>query len=341
MDDLVVAYSGNLSRGGLFLKSEELLPVGTIVQITLELPDDGPEIAVACTVVFTRDTGLRGMGVKFNDPDEQTKARVEQFIIGAAPEAHTSSLPPAERRVLDIVVVDDDPIQSKRAADAFRERGDTVRTARDGLEGLALCIKKAPDAVLTDVQMPKMDGWQLVRMLRARPAFANMPIVFLTTLANESDRLLGYRLGVDDYLPKPYEPSELVTRVDRIVLRSTQQQLQVAGAEKGRSLSGDLEQVGMPSILAFLEVERRSGELSVGPDVTGRIVIREGRPLRAEVSRQSETATGRQAFFALLDVARGRFDFHESELEGPDEIGAGISALLLEHARLRDEQPAP
>lgn len=339
MDDLVVAYSGNLSRGGLFLKSDELLPVGTVVSITLELPDGGPEIAVPCTVVFTRDTGLRGMGVKFNDHDEETKNRIEQFIIGAAPSS-PSSMPPSERRVLDIVVVDDDPIQSKRAADAFRERGDTVRTARDGLEGLALCLKKSPDAVLTDVQMPKMDGWQLVRMLRARPAFAGMPIIFLTTLSSETDRLLGYRIGVDDYLPKPYDTAELVSRVQSAVKRAARHG-QAAGSDKARSLSGDLEQVGMPSILAFLEVERRSGELSVGSDVTGRIVLREGRPVRAELSQKSEKSTGRQAFFGLLDVASGRFDFHEGELEAePDEIGAGVSALLLEHARLRDEQPA-
>jgi uncharacterized protein (TIGR02266 family) len=335
MDDLVVAYSGNLSRGGLFLKSEELLPVGTVVTITIELPDGGPELKVPCSVVFARDTDVRGMGVKFNDPDEQTKQRIEAFIISAAasmgePEAGQKP------RILDIVVIDDDPIQSARAAESFRSRGHTVRTARDGLEGLALCLKKTPDVVLTDVQMPKMDGWQLVRMLRARPAFAKVPIIFLTTLKSEEDRLLGYRLGVDDYLPKPYELSELASRVDRVVLRAEKHEKEAAA--DGRSLTGDLEQVGLPSILSFLEVERRSGELRVGGLASsGRIWLREGRPLRAEVGERGATASGREAFYALLDVTAGRFDFHESESEGPDEIGAGVSALLLEHARLKDE----
>ncbi len=335
MDELVVAYSSNLSRGGLFLKSEELLPVGARVMLTLELPDDGPELSVACVVVFTRDTGLRGMGVKFDDPDEVTKQRVEAFIIGAAPSSTELAVAPVAR-ALDVVVVDDEPLQSARAAEGFRARGHTVRTARDGLEGLALCLKKTPDVVLTDVQMPKMDGWQLLRMLRARPALAHVPVIFLTSLKSEADRLLGYRLGVDDYLPKPYELGELASRVDRAVLRAEQQAK--AAAADGRSLTGDLEQVGMPSILSFLEIERRSGELDVyvGAAVSGRIWLGEGRPLRAEIDARPELR-GREAFFSLLDVTAGRFDFREGQSEGPDEIGAGISALLLEHARLEDE----
>jgi CheY-like chemotaxis protein len=172
-------------------------------------------------------------------------------------------------------------------------------------------------------------------MLRARPAFVRVPIIFLTTLKSEEDRLLGYRLGVDDYLPKPYELSELASRVDRVVLRAEKHEKEAAA--DGRGLTGDLEQVGLPSILSFLEVERRSGELRVSGAVSGRVWLREGRPLRAELGERGATASGRQAFYALLDVTVGRFDFHESESEGPDEIGAGISALLLEHARLKDE----
>lgn len=341
LDDLVVAFSGNLSRGGLFLKSEQLLPVGSEVTVTLELPDGGPELQVPCAVVFTRSTDVCGMGLRFTEPDNVTRERIEAFILKAAPNSEELRAE-ATRRALDVVVVDDDPIQVKRASSAFRERGDTVRTARDGLEGLALCLKKTPDVVLTDVQMPKMDGWQFVRMLRSRPAFNHVAIIFLTSLASEDDRWLGYRLGVDDYLPKPYELEELLTRVDRAVLRAEQQAQPSADAEDapGRSLSGELEQVSIASILSFLEMERRSGELRIGSNLRGTIWLRDGRPVRtrlADASAESTECSGREAIFRLLSVSAGRFDFHEGDVEGPDELEIGVSALLLEHARLRDE----
>ncbi len=336
MDDLVIAFSGNLSRGGLFIKTDQLLPTGSEVTLTLELPDGAPEIQVPCNVVFVRDQGVRGMGVKFIDPDDQTRKRIEWFIINAAPSSEELQAQAATRK-LDVVVVDDDPLQSKAAAEAFRARGDTVRVARDGLEGLALCLKQKPDVVLTDVQMPKMDGWQMVRMLRAREAFAKLPIVFLTTLSSEADRLVGYRLGVEDYLEKPYDPSDLLTRVDRVVLRAEQQSA-LEPSSVGEGLSGDLVQVGMASILSFLEVERRTGVLRVGPATNGRIWISEGRPLQAEAHAPEGPLQGRDAINSLLDAKAGRFEFREEPVACADEIQSTLSGLLLEHARLSDER---
>src|SRR5690606_37993870 len=84
-DELVVAFSGTLTRGGLFLKSEQLLPVGSEVTVTLELPDGGPELQVPCAVVFTRSTDVRGMGLRFAGPDNVTRERIEAFILSAAP----------------------------------------------------------------------------------------------------------------------------------------------------------------------------------------------------------------------------------------------------------------
>jgi uncharacterized protein (TIGR02266 family) len=340
MDDLVVAYSGNLSRGGLFLATDKLQPVGSVVRLQLELPDGGQEIVVPCTVAFVRNaaegTAPAGMGVKFIDPDDLTRRRLEWFIINSAPEPGQISSSRFTRR-LNVVVADDDPLHAQAAAEPFRARGDQVRIARDGLEALAQCLKQKADVLLSDVEMPRMDGWQFLRLVRARPALANTPVVFLTRLSGEEDRLHGYRLGVDDYINKPSDPSELLARVDRAVIRA-EQQAKGAPAPESNTLRGDLEQVSVASVLAFLEVEKKTGVLRVGPSVNGRIYVVQGVVVGADVEGQPKTMSARDLLFHLLDVKLGRFEFFATAVARADQIGLSTTNLLLAHAAQRDER---
>jgi uncharacterized protein (TIGR02266 family) len=343
MDDLVVAYSGNLSRGGLFLSTDKLLPLGSVVRIQLELPDGGPEIQVPCRVAFLRDRAEAersgapsGMGVKFIDPDDLTRRRLEWFIVNSVPEPGQLVSPVAER-TLDVVIVDDDPLQAQAAAEPFKKRGDVVRVARDGLEGLAACLKKRPDVLLSDVEMPRMDGWQFLRLVRARPALATVPMIFLTRLSSEEDRLLGYRLGVDDYINKPPDPSELVARAERAIMRAEQQRGSIVPPAPN-SLRGDLEQVSVASILGFLEMEKKTGILRVGSETFGRIYLVDGRPVAVDVDGSASDSTARARLFQLLDAKRGRFEFTAEPVTRTDEIGMAATTLLLEHARTQDER---
>jgi uncharacterized protein (TIGR02266 family) len=338
MDDFVVAYSSNLSRGGLFLKTNRLQPKGSSLDLVIHLPDGQADVRVPCVVVYVRDGTdgkAMGMGLKFLDPDETVRRRLEWFIINSTPD-ESELRAQAMTRQLDVVVVDDDVRMADRAAAGFLARGDVVRIARDGLDGLAACLKQVPDVILSDVQMPRMDGWQMVRQLRARASLARVPVLFLTSLSSEHDRLIGYRLGVDDYLTKPVDPEDVVTRVDRAVLRAAQIQQSDGEAERD-ALRGDLAQVSIQSVLAFLEVERRSGVLRIGPEVNGRLDLRDGRVIRASLEEGGfENAI--ETMFALLDVRVGRFEFVTSDVDGPDEIELPISNLLLEHARRHDEE---
>jgi CheY-like chemotaxis protein len=277
------------------------------------------------------------MGVRFVDPDQLACRRLEWFILNSTPEPGQIGTGPRARK-LKVVIVEDDPLQSRAAAAPFEERGDEVRICQDGLEALGSCLHAPPDAILSDVQMPKLDGWQLLRMLRARPTLAKTPVLFLTQLASEEDRLKGYRLGVDDYIPKPYDASELVARTDRAVVRSDQHQ-QAAMPADVDALQGDLEQVSLQSILAFLEVERRTGVLRVGPVTNAFIYVREGQPVRVERHGSEVDATSKELLFDLLGLSVGRFDFRPAEVSGPDEIGMRTSAILLEYAKFSDEEP--
>ncbi len=243
--------------------------------------------------------------------------------------------PPGPREgALDVVVVDDDARWREVAAQPFRARGDRVRTTADGLAALAMCVEDPPDVILTDVQMPRMDGWQLLRLIRARPELASVPVVFLTSLDGDAERLRGYQLGVDAYLPKPFHQEELLIRVRRLVRKAV-----TADADLGKSgLRGEIEHVAPASLLGFLEIEKKTGVLLVvGASVT-RLFIKDGRALRAEVEGRGPKRGSRAVLLSLLDWTSGQFEFTEQEVNEKDELGTSISNILLEHARLADER---
>lgn len=116
-----------------------------------------------------------------------------------------------------ILLVDDDPNILQVAGFAIEKAGFRVLTAKDGKQGLELFHGKAPCLVVLDIVMPEMDGIEVCRELRRESA---VPVIFLTSMDDEIDRIVGLELGADDYLTKPFSPRELVARI-RAVLRRT------------------------------------------------------------------------------------------------------------------------
>src|SRR6185295_9148076 len=123
-----------------------------------------------------------------------------------------------------ILIVDDDPWILRMVSTLLEKRGYGIFTAQDGEEGLRRAEEIKPDLVITDVMMPKMDGWELVRAMRARPPLALTPVLFLTALSGEEDRIRGFRLGADDFLPKPFRFEELDLRVANALKKRQQTQ---------------------------------------------------------------------------------------------------------------------
>ena len=245
------------------------------------------------------------------------------------------SIPASVRapEVLDVLVVDDDPRWREYSAEPFLRRGDRVRTVSDGLEALSMCVSDPPDVVLTDVNMPRMDGWQLLRMIRARPNLGGVPVVFLTSLTGDEERLQGYQLGVDAYIPKPFHPDERLMRVHRVVRRRRQAE----ESDTAGTLRGDLDNVSAASLLSFLAVERKTGILLVVSDRVARVFMREGRALRVEMEGDGPALSSRDGLLAILDWQAGQFEFSLDRVGGADEIRSAISALVLDHAQQQDE----
>ena len=132
--------------------------------------------------------------------------------IDAAPATAPNS--PMTRSVL---VVDDDPHIRQLLAFAFEKAGLTVREAGDGEEALAQVARAMPDLVVLDINMPRMDGLEVCRRLRAT---SEVPVLFLSSRDEEFDRVLGIELGADDYVVKPFSPREVVARANAILRRT-------------------------------------------------------------------------------------------------------------------------
>ena len=155
-----------------------------------------------------------------------------------------------------LLLVDDEPGLRKATQAYLEEESFSVETANDGEEGWEKAQQLLPDLVISDVMMPRLDGYGLLARLREDERLAGTPVVFLTAKGMTADRIAGFMAGVDDYIPKPFDPDELVARVRSVLAR--QQRLlteaaRFADADMGqlarqiteiRSLLGQGEQGG-------------------------------------------------------------------------------------------------
>lgn len=138
-----------------------------------------------------------------------------------------------------VLVVDDDPHIRDLLAFALRKAGLAVREAADGEAALADLDAHPSDLVVLDINMPRLDGLETCRRIRAR---SDLPVLFLSSRDDEIDRILGIELGADDYVVKPFSPREVVARVAAILRRTarTPPPLPSGGVEHN-SLSLDAE----------------------------------------------------------------------------------------------------
>ena len=120
---------------------------------------------------------------------------------------------------IKILVVDDESRMRKLVKDFLTHKDFQVVEAGDGEEALDVFFdNKDISLVILDVMMPKMDGWQVCREIRQ---YSKVPIIMLTAKADERDELLGYELGIDEYITKPFSPKILVARVEAVLRRTS------------------------------------------------------------------------------------------------------------------------
>ena len=117
---------------------------------------------------------------------------------------------------LRILVVDDDERIINFLRSKLKATGYEVFTAGNGIEGLEQAQSQEPELIVLDLIMPKMDGLEMLKELRC---FSTVPVIILTAKGADADKIKGLQLGADDYLPKPFNPDELVARIEAVKRR--------------------------------------------------------------------------------------------------------------------------
>jgi chemosensory pili system protein ChpA (sensor histidine kinase/response regulator) len=138
--------------------------------------------------------------------------------------ADASVRPTRDERIFAMVV--DDSITVRRVTQRLLERnGMRVLTAKDGVDAMALLQEHVPDVILLDIEMPRMDGYEVAAHVRNDPRLVDVPIIMITSRVGEKHRARAIELGVDDYLGKPYQESQLLDAIEPLVLARRRQPL--------------------------------------------------------------------------------------------------------------------
>lgn len=343
-DDFVVEYTDHIRQGWLVLPLEMSEHVGSPVRLKVRLPDGQTAFlegnAVSAGPVPGGADGEEGTLVKLGTIAAEQREVMEGCISGMAGPAAEQGAVDADEEPLNVLLVDDSISIRVEVAEALRAAGIRVRVAENGLIALSAALKKLPDIILSDVEMPVMDGWTFLRVARQRQRLSHIPIVFFTRLSDDLSRLQGYKMGVDDYLPKSTPPAEIVARLRGVLARRAQGPAAVPETGGG-GLRGELQHVGLGSLLSFIESERRTGELTVTQSGDSSVLtVRDGR--LQGVQNLGKFKHEHDRVFELLAWTSGEFDFVPGDVpEAADgELCTPISYLLMEHARREDEDAA-
>ncbi len=120
-----------------------------------------------------------------------------------------------------ILVIEDEASTSKLLSHILRREGYQVHTARTGPEGLRLAHEVQPDLIILDIVLPGMDGYEVCRYLRADPDTEKVPILMLTAMGRPADQRVGFEMGADDYITKPFVLADLLNRIRSIFFFSS------------------------------------------------------------------------------------------------------------------------
>ena len=255
-----------------------------------------------------------------------------------------------------VLVVDDDLWIQRTTASVLGQQGHQVSLAGDAPSAFALASRIRPDVVVTTVSLPALDGWSWWERLRALPACAHTPIVFLLPPGDAAAEVSGAE-PTDQQLRKPFRGEDLERTIVEVLgeqpvdtatsepalpqrpQRSVDPHKPSAGHRPLSAMRGELDQISLSSVLVVLEMERKNGILLIEHvRETGRLFLRRGRIIRAAIDEPA--LTGALAVYRMLTWGAGSFDFLTGDVGGVDDIQASTTYLLMEGARRLDEAKA-
>ena len=240
---------------------------------------------------------------------------------------------PAAVRRRRLLAVDDNRLILRVIEDFFVPHAWDVTTCDDARLALESIDNLVPDAIVSDILMPGMDGWELFDEVRKHPAGAGIPFIFLTVEGELPQRLRGLHLGADDYVTKPFAVEELHARVERLVER--RQALEAAKRGGDALLSGSVEHLAISDLLQILSLNGKDGTVHLAQDgEEGTIDVVGGQIVHA-VARG---ARGTKALFRMLGWSAATFRvMPRAGDQPPTTINAATANVIMDGLVSLDE----
>ena len=327
----VVAETEDLSVRGLFVRTDQLLDINETTEIRLVLPDGelivmNGRVAHVLTPVAAR-TLSRHPGMGFELIGDHSVARLK--LRSHIETLRTEITNPGLSTTTQVIVVEPSEPLRARMQRGLEAAGFKVTAVESVPDALAAAQTWRPDAIVAAAaDMDGMTGIDFAYAMSEHSTLSDVPLV-LTGDDADLGRLEAFRAGVRDYIPRPFLDEELVIRVHRVAAP------QAPPSNPG--MRGSLVDLGLATLLTLFEFERKSGILLVlRAGEIGRLFVSEGRVLKVE----GVGGAPRDRLMALLDWRDGHFEFSPCAIGGRDEVGAPVTQLLLEHARMGDEKLA-
>jgi len=233
-----------------------------------------------------------------------------------------------------LLLVDGDPRSLRVLEVSLKKAGFNVTTAVNGRDALDKVAVAPPDLIISETALDEIEGYAFCRKLKANPAWAEIPFVFLTAQTEIEHKIRGLELGVDDYLTKPIYIKEIVTRI-RILLQK-RQRARIEERRDGRTrFSGRLSDMAVVDLIQTIEISRKSGLIQFTGEggKQAAIYFRDGKVIDAEAGPLS----GEDAVYRLLTWNDGEFEVVFRTVRRRDVIQMSSQALLMEGMRRLDE----
>ncbi|MBL9014767.1 MAG: DUF4388 domain-containing protein [Myxococcales bacterium] len=319
----------DLSRTGMFLQMPAPFPIGTEIQLCIT--HEGRRFYALANVTHSlgeaeaRSLGrAAGVGIAFQEASTPMDHLFAIAIERLVRERREQTQPLG----MHVVIADRSVRVLERMSTALDEAGCTVAIATTGMEVLAACLRRVPDVVLVERDLPVLDGLRLISELANDPLLAMVPVIITSEQPGDID--IAFEAGAMDFIAKPFTSVEVVARARRLPAATPIVTDRVV-------LRGSLSELSLAALLTMLELERKTGRVVLFAAQTGWIDLVDGRIVGAGCS--GFNATTQDVMMILLDWTHGSFEVVATEPEQV-EIMLPITHLLLEHARIRDEQVA-
>jgi DNA-binding response OmpR family regulator len=230
-----------------------------------------------------------------------------------------------------ILIVDDDPNILKLLDISLTKAQYDVISCDSAEKAISTANKEKPDLIISDVNMPEMDGIEFCWMIRENSDVPLTPFIFLTSMRDPDFEVRGYRAGADDFLNKPIDREILLEHVKILLDRNKKlKSLDDKKTPVSKGINGELSELSLVEIIQLLNINKRSGQLKVEK---GLILFSKGQIMKAEY----QNLKNEDAIYHLVTFKKGHFSFTNQELEIEQELETSTMSVVMEACRRMDE----